>query len=245
MTEAIHQGLNLISSENSCVEVKLTSESEYLELPGVQSHVEGGGDLTQTQVRAFKGVASRTSKPEVPSITISGIYNPQHPAWRKINDAARQSSLLDFQITTFEVQEYTAPDGVTLSIDGDGVVSYKGGGPDFTSDRFAPGMAIQADGGSPGMLSFVIVTIDVDGKVVVEHDGSNPLGYDTGGNLVAAGTNPADEANSKIVTPKLRLNYAARAGKPPASIENEANIQTSFTVYPTSLLDDWKVLMGS
>ena len=45
----------------------------------------------------------------------------------------------------------------------------------------------------------------------------------------------------KIRTPEEYLRYTARTGKPPASLENEADMQTSFTVYPLTLLNDWLV----
>ena len=257
-------GLNIIASEGTAVRVSDDGGSNFYELPGIQSHSEAGGDLNQRQVKAFKGVSSKLSLPDVSTISVTAIYTPTHPAWLMVNKAARAGTLLVWEVLTAreEIFSEALASGLTVALSAPAVVpnsltthpvskvvfdgADKAKAPNFSSDDFGAGMTLDI-----GARAFTIALIE-DGEAYVEVATikpanaaaiTGPVEYNATGvrSVAAASLAAVNSGMLRIRTPQEYLRYTARTGKPPASLENEADMQTSFTVYPRTLLGDWLV----
>ncbi len=230
-------------------EVSVQIRGTYESLPGVQSHSEGGGDLNSETIQTFKDSLASTDLPEVAPVTITSLYNPVHPAWRFVRDAAIKGTLVNVQFTTAQAEFFdnNSASGVTAAIAGTGIVTLVGS-PDIPFDDVGRGAVLIIDG-----KAYVIDELQDDGKGatpwVVERGsgGTGIIQYSADGSrsTLAPPTSVAADADFKVVTPKLRVRYAARFGKPGADAPDGGNLQTSFTVQPTSHINDWVVEISS
>ena len=157
-------GLNIIASEGTCVLVSEDgSDGSFKELPGIQSHSESGGDLNQRQVKAFKGVASKLSLPDVSTISIGALYTPTHPAWLLVNKAARAGDTLVWEVFS-KYEDIRTVAGATgnVAIAADGVVTLLAAtAPDLTLDDFGVGMTLEVLQGAM-TKAYTIETINPD-----------------------------------------------------------------------------------
>ena len=210
--------LTVIGSELASVGVAAIGSNAFKNLPNVQSHVEGGGDLNVRQISAFKGRATRTALPEIAPVTITALHLPHHPAWKMIDTAARAGTLLRYRVETNEEDIASGPGGSggSVSITTEGVVTFNGTQPVDVSD----GMVIKV-----GEDAYTIDFINDSNEPVVA-----PMPE-------TAVTGQAYE----LVIPSLQLTYNAKSGKPPSSLENEGDMTTSFSVYPRTLLPEWEI----
>lgn len=264
------EGLNIIASEGTTVRVSEDGGGIWRELPGIQSHVEGGGDLNQRQVKAFKGVATRLGLPDVSSITVSALYTPTHPAWLMVNKAARDGKLLSWEVYTEreEIWEEDLTAELTLAIAAPAapagltdpatmaLVTFAGSDaatkrPNLNSGDFGDGMTLEVIAQAAATKSFTIEHIDEDNQRMYLESGTinamtGAIYYSSAGIRAAEdGAVAAINAGKAFIrTPEEYLRYTAKVGKPPAALENEGDMQTSFTVYPQTLLGDWLVRAG-
>lgn len=158
-------GLAVVSVTGTKVEVRVGGA--WVQLPGVSSWAESGGDAPTNDVIAFEAIATVTGRPRPQQIDLETVsYTPLHPGWKEVRKASRGSTPLQVRLTTPKLTFFSGAADTLCAIANTGVCTFSGDGSnaDFTGDQYAPGMAIEI-GGTP----YTIVSITDAGVVTVDH----------------------------------------------------------------------------
>ena len=200
--------------------------STWIQVPGINSYTESGGEAPERDIVTFDGVAKRSGHPRVPSIELNATYSPAHAAWKEIRTASIKGTLLDFRLTTKEetMKSITGPAN-TVAIALTGVVTFAGAiKPDVK--LLGPGMVIKV-----GSSKYVIDSIS---------DAATPVVTVKPAPSTAV---PATSAYS-IVLPSMRRGpFDARvrlAGN--VSLESEGDMTTTVTLAPRAQLSEWSIV---
>ncbi len=213
-------------SEFAKLEYSSDSGSTWIQVPGINSYTESGGEAPERDIVTFGGVGKRSGHPRVPSIELNATYSPAHAAWKAMRAASLKGTLLDFRLITKEeaVKSITGPSN-TVAIADTGVVTFAGTVQPAVG-LLGPGMVIKV-----GSKKFVIDSIS---------DAATPV--------VKVKPAPASAETAKptysIVLPSMRRGpFDARvrlAGN--VSLESEGDMTTTLTLAPRVQLSEWSIV---
>ena len=219
-------GLTVHGSE--FVKVEHESAGSWIEIPGISSYTESGGEAPERDIVAFSGVAKRSGHPRVPSIEMNAVYQPAHSAWRALRVASQAGTILRFRATTKEKKPFSLDKtGETVAIAATGVVTFAGSEkPDFTSGQFGVGMVIEVGG-----EKYTIDSISSAATPVVK---------------VAPAPDPAVGAarDYSIKLPSMRRGPFSATVRivGNVSLESEGDMTTTLTLAPTAQLPEWSIV---
>ena len=229
--------LNVFGSENCRLFVS-NDGVQYHRLPGVQSHSLSEGAINQRQTRAFEGTVSVLGSPDVPSIAVGALSNPQHPAWKIVLDGARESTELNWRLVV-PPQIHFSRMGVTISdtvaVSAAGIPTFAGAAPNFGmgQTRFAEGMSLEVVASD-----LVYIFTDIGTAPEVE---PVPTLDAAGGSITNPPAVPAVLAATpgySIRTPSLQDAYDAVPSFPGRDVPAEGDIISSLTLHPRVLPPD-------
>ena len=230
-------GLTSFAAEGSKVQVLVGSA--YMDIPGIASWAESGGDAPTREIVAFEGVASRTGRARPQNIECEvSSYLPHHIAWQTIREAVNDAGTLSFQLFTPAASTILAEtsSGLTVAFTkDDGTATFAGSGsPDLSTSTFAPGMVIKVKGDTK---SYVIQSITDDSssvtKVAIE--------------VLESGIAPASAVSAEvysIIIPQLRRGpFSAQiVNADKATLRAEADLAATLTLQPTGLLPEFVIV---
>ena len=219
-------GLTVHGSEFATLEY--SSDGSWIEVPGITSYTESGGEAPERDVVAFSGVAKRSGHPRVPSIEMNAVYSPAHAAWRALRTFSFKGTLLQFRlITKKETFESISGPGNTVAIADTGVVTFAGTvQPNFAEGVIGPGQVIEVNS-----KNYVIDSIS---------DAATPV--------VKVKPAPDSAVTAKtpyaIVLPSLRRGpfRATIRVLGNSSLESEGDMSTTLTLAPRGQLSEWSIV---
>ena len=230
-------GLTSFAAEGSKVQV--LDGNAYIDIPGIASWAESGGDAPTREIVAFEGVASRTGRARPQNIECEvSSYLPHHRAWQIIREAVADAGTLSFQLFTPAAATILAEtaSGITAAlVKDDATVTFAGSSsPDLSTSTFAPGMVLKIKGDTK---NYVIQSI-VDNSTAVTKVTMEVFEGDA-----APGTAVSAEVYS-IIIPQLRRGpFAAQiVNADKATLRAEADLAATLTLQPTGLLPEFSIV---
>jgi len=218
-----------VQTENGRVEI--LSDGSWIDIPGVSSISESGGDAPTRTVATFQNTIQHTGNVQPPSISIAiAGYVPVHPTYKLIDDAKKANNPLTFRYTFGEVEVRPQAQNTMAAIaQTTGVVTFSGTGehPDFTTEELGRGMALKI-----GNRYFVIQSISATGAVTVVD----------GATLEAPSAQVAAAGYSVVIPPVRRPAFSARImvmGNLEAG--SESDLSTTLDLAPLAILPDWEI----
>lgn len=223
-----------VQTENARVEIQ--QPSGWLDIPGVASVSESGGDAPTRTVATFQNTIQHVGNVQPPSISISVAgYAPLHPTYKIVDDAKRENRHLTFRYTFAETEvRPTTPAGATAAIaQSTGVVTLTDvdGQIDFTTEELGRGMALKMGTGASARY-FVIRTISDTGALTVIDAAT----------LAAPTAQVAAGVYSVVVPPMRRGAFSARI-MTAFNLEaaSESDLSTTIEIQPIAILPAWEL----
>lgn len=232
--------INVIGAEKARLWVS-NDGSTFHRIPGVQGHARAEGALNSRQVPTWDGNVTKFGDPEVPSIAVSALANPMHPAWQIIMQAAEDGDELSWRIATREQVHFSrdgASDTVAVAAGSGGLnaagrgVTFAGSAPTFGAEtRFAEGMMLEI-----ASEALVFVFTDVGSTPTVQAVRTAPS---VGGTILEPGMTQATVTavtDYSIRTGALYAEYDAAPSFPGEDLPAEGDLISTFTNTPRSAL---------
>ena len=195
------------------------------EVPGISNFNIGVGEAPTDTTPAFEGSFTTIGEPPVGDVNFTVVsYMPNHPAWRRIENAHVQGDTLAWRIIT-RARNIFGPTAaaITAAISAAGVVTLVGAGVDLADATVQRGMVLKIGNGS-----YTIVSVDLDAssprapandKMYVDHKAAVTAAvyeiqipalqwsFDAGVKQVGSVEGGVDTAigSSLIVTPSSRI----------------------------------------
>ena len=229
----------LITTDGAMLAIK-KGTGNFIELEGIQSHTEGGGDRNTTSVSTWSGTSIRVDPAEVAPVTITALPVPWMEGWQIWDEAARDNTKVTFRARTKETIIFESGSAVghaEATIAGaTGIVTFTNGD-DIPYPSIAPGMAIII-----GTNAYIIKSISDANVITVEDSYTAATGLavyesgDTEPSTIASASAPAAQ-EFKIALPGAQAVYIADPGKPPLDLPaTGSDGSTTCTVVPTAHL---------
>ena len=213
----------------------------WVDLPGVSSYRETGGEAPSREVVAFEAAASITGRRRPPTIECDvAAYNPHLPVWRKARDIADNATLASFRFRSKAAILIKPPSEAKISITTAGVITITGeGAPDLSEPEYAPGVVIRV-----GTDNYILVDKrpgrDNDNN---DFDEIRVVDASTGAYPNAAVPPSGDPPTmGNVVRPAMiRGPFAAKIGViDRGQMASESNLVSAIRIQPSAELPKWK-----
>ena len=205
-------------------ELHVQDGSDWLQVPGVGDVSLSGGAAAVNEISHFQGQVQVTGFRGLGTVAVTlSVYNPQHPANRRIRAIADSGESGLWRVSTkAESLLAQTQSGVTVAIAKDtGAVTFAGTQPSFS---WQPGQVIKA--GSDG---YIVEAIGSDGKATVARD--------------LDGDGPASALSASVysvVVPKMQVEFSAAISESDSfSLTSDNLLSGNFTLVPSVRIPDW------
>ena len=201
-------GINTIPGLGVNVEYS-TDGFNFRKIPFAGSFSTSGGDPNVIEGDTFDGPFKRVGNMRVPDATIEfPAYVPNHPSWGDLHAAAEDNNgEVTYRVGTIREEPFTAS-GVlnTVAIDTEGVATFAGAAPDFTSDKYAGGLVIECDAATRGTVIANTATVEHVYRATETNIAPNtPTGGATSDDFVPTGWSAID------IAPTVARRYVWRS----------------------------------
>lgn len=164
---------NVYRARDAKLEYQPEGSTDWVEVQGVQSISLSGGQPDSEDITTFAGTTTIVGSPSGPTVECGVLANPLHRSWQDLIDYASAGKSTTFRIVTKGSGDLFTASGSsnTVAIATSGRVTFAGTGPDFSTNKYAPGNVI-----SYSSTNHVIEKIEKSGSnyTVDVHPAPNP-----------------------------------------------------------------------